>query len=167
MDDKDVHDMAFVAHNRLYKFTRMTFALKNTSATFLQAKDVIPATVKLQYAPVYIDDIDIFLKNTEEQPQHTEVVFTLLDNAGMTVTLKKFLFISETIEYMGHIIAKRKVICRNYDYKSYRSFVVSKYDIKNSIISLIVQRLPMLRSKFCKINLITKRKIEKRRVFAF
>lgn len=46
MDKKDFEKTAFVIHNGLYEYTRMSFRLKNDPATFLKAMDVLLASVE-------------------------------------------------------------------------------------------------------------------------
>ena len=96
---------AFVSHHGLFRCTRMPFGLKNAPGTFQRAIDIILATVRWQCAIVYLDDIVIFSNNVKEHLQHITKVLSLLNNAGMTLKLRKCFFLQQRVEYLGHIVA--------------------------------------------------------------
>lgn len=60
LDENNIYKTVFVTHNKLYRYTCMSFGLKNTSATFQRAMNTILAPVKWQDALVYIYDVFIF-----------------------------------------------------------------------------------------------------------
>lgn len=95
---------SFVTHNGLCRYNRMPFGLKNAPATFQRAMDVILATVKWQFALVYIDDVLSFSPGPEEHIKQVEIVFKLIHQAGMTLKLKKCHFFTDAIDYLGHVI---------------------------------------------------------------
>lgn len=109
IDDRDKDKTAFTSHHGLYRFTRMPFGLKNAPATFQRAMDVIVAPVRWQTALVYLDDIVIFFRTLEEHITHVRQVLSLLQNAGVTLKVKKCRFITNTIGYLGHVIRPRRL----------------------------------------------------------
>lgn len=60
MDQKDVNRTASVVNNWLFVYTGMLFGVKNAPATFRRVIDVVLATVKWQFALVYLDDTILF-----------------------------------------------------------------------------------------------------------
>lgn len=65
--DKNDFDMtAFATRNELYRYMRMPFESNTVSATFQQTVDIILAPGKLQHALVYVDNIVIFFRPSEE-----------------------------------------------------------------------------------------------------
>lgn len=60
MNGKEVYKTASVTYNWLFKYTKVSFELKNAPATFLRAMGEILATVRWKYALDYIDCIRIF-----------------------------------------------------------------------------------------------------------
>ena len=66
IDEEDKKKAAFTSHHDLFKYTRMPFGLNNAPATFQRTIDIVLATVKLQYAIVYLDDIIVLSKDAEE-----------------------------------------------------------------------------------------------------
>lgn len=89
IDEKDVDKTAIVAHNELLKYSRMPFGLKNASATFQRAINVILTTVKWQFSIVYIDDNIIFSKPPDQHQKQLEEFMRLLQKTGVTIKLKK------------------------------------------------------------------------------
>ncbi|CAN8061906.1 unnamed protein product [Agarophyton chilense] len=73
-------------------------------ATFQRALDIIPSKVKRTTALVYIDDVIIYSRSVEEDFAHVCTVQTLLAEAGVTLKLRKCVFFTRTVEYLGHII---------------------------------------------------------------
>lgn len=102
---KKVVKTSFVTPNGFYKYTRMPFGLKNVPAMFQRAMNVFLATVKMLFTLFYIGDIITFSKSAKEHLQHIEKVLKLLNCTGMTINLKNFSFLSETIDFRGHFIA--------------------------------------------------------------
>lgn len=62
------------------------------------------------YALVYIHDITIFLKISEEDLRHIGKVSKLLNNEKMTIKLKKCSFFSAGIVYLSYIIAPVRLL---------------------------------------------------------
>lgn len=65
MDEKDVNKAAFATNAGLFCYTNMSFGLKNAPATFQRATGVILASVKWQFAILYIDDIITFTQSPQ------------------------------------------------------------------------------------------------------
>lgn len=105
MNDKHLDKTAFVTHLGLFKYMRMPFRLENAPSTFQRAMDVIPTSVKGQYAIVEIDNIIIFPKTEDEHSKHIYEMLQVLKNAGRAIKLKKCFFYRKTIDYLGHVIA--------------------------------------------------------------
>ena len=104
IDEDDQEKTAFVTHQGLYHFTRMPFGLRNAPATFQRAVDIVLSSVRWQFCIVYLDDVIIFSNSVDEHIDHIDQVLTLLENAGMSIRLKKSFFMHKEIEYLGHII---------------------------------------------------------------
>lgn len=87
----------------------MPFALKNAKVTFHREMDVLLATVKCQYALVYLEDIIVFSELAQEHLRYNEEVLQLLKNASVTVKFKNCHFFSASIFSLGHVIAPGKL----------------------------------------------------------
>lgn len=60
--------------------------------------------VNWQSAVVYLDDVFVFLKTDEQHHNHLQRVLLLLQDAGVTLTLKPCSLVTKTIKYFGHVI---------------------------------------------------------------
>lgn len=109
MDKKAVGMMAFVACNGLYKYTRILSGSKIAPAAFQRAMDGVPATVKYQYALVYIDEVIMSSETSKKHSQNIEKVLMLLKHAGIRTKLKDNSIFDETIDYSGHIVVPGRI----------------------------------------------------------
>ena len=90
-EDKD--KTAFISHYGLYRWLRMPFGLKNAPGTFQRAADIILASVKWQFALVYLDDIIVYSKSIEEHLDHLASVLKLLQRAGLNTQAAEVSFL--------------------------------------------------------------------------
>lgn len=85
------------------------FELKNVPATFQLPMDVIRATVTLQSAIIYIDDVTILFKSPEEPVKHIKEVLGLRMATEIIRKQKKCHFFSKSIDKLGHVTAPGKL----------------------------------------------------------
>lgn len=97
----DRTETTFDSHNELYWFIRMPDRHRNASRPFQKTIVVINATVRRQFALVYMDDTVLFCKTLEKYMLHIRETLILLNNAGVTFQLEKCQF-TATIDYLGH-----------------------------------------------------------------
>lgn len=89
MDGKSVGKAVFVANSGLYEQTKLLFALRNVSATLYKAKDVVEATVRWQYASVYIDDIIVVCETPKKHLQHIEKIVNVVSSVRTITKMRK------------------------------------------------------------------------------
>ncbi len=53
---------------------------------------------------VYLDDVIAFSRTIEEHFEHLQDVLRLLEEAGVTLKLKKCQLFCDTVDYLGHVI---------------------------------------------------------------
>lgn len=70
---------------------------------------VILAAVKCQYFSVCLDDIVIHSKYSEKQIGNVHNGSILLNIADVSLRLKTFNFITETIKYLDHVIRPKRL----------------------------------------------------------
>lgn len=92
-----MYKTAFVVHNRLYRYIRMSFRLENVSTISPRPILIILAPGKELHALVYLDDAIIFSKSLEEHIQHVEPILQLMQKADIILKLKKSFFVSDAI----------------------------------------------------------------------
>lgn len=71
--------------------------------------DVRRSAVKWQFAFVYFYDIFVFSCFMTEQIDHVIYLLTRLRDAGVTLKLKAYNFLTETIHKMGEVICTRQL----------------------------------------------------------
>lgn len=109
LDEEDCNKTAFTSHCGLFHFICMRSEIKSPNGMLQRVMHVILATVKWKLALVYLNDIIIFSKSPLKQVDHVHQVLKLLSDVEVTLTLKKFSFFTDTMDYLGHIINPGKL----------------------------------------------------------
>ncbi|KAE9031891.1 hypothetical protein PR001_g10851 [Phytophthora rubi] len=94
---------AFTTKQGLYRFVRMPFGLMNTPSTFQRMINGVLRGLTWLTCLVYLDDIVVFTRGGIER--HIVELATVLERlsaAGLTLKLKKCMFATKSMEYLGH-----------------------------------------------------------------
>ena len=94
---------AFVTPFGKYEFKVMPFGLVGAPATFQRLMNEILSPVR-EFAIAYMDDICIFSASWTEHLKHLRKIFQLLEDAGLTVNLKKCRLGRTSVTYLGHTV---------------------------------------------------------------
>lgn len=100
---------AFTLHLKIYQSIRMSFGHCNAPGTFRSTMNVVPFSVKWEFALVYFDNILIFSRTLEQHSKHVSKNLSLLDSAGATLKLKKCSFFTNFINPLGHVVRPRRM----------------------------------------------------------
>jgi len=106
-DDKD--KTAFTTMYGNYNFRVMPFGLCNAPATFQREMNRIFLDLIGECMFVYIDDIIVFSKNTEEHIKHLKLVFEILYKNGLKVNFEKCTFFKTEVVLLGHILSTKGI----------------------------------------------------------
>jgi len=109
MDPADREKTAFCTRYGTYEFTVMPFGLCNAPATFQRLMNSVFYEVLWKFALVYMDDIIIFSKTSEDHRNHLERIFQLLAEAGLKLNPDKCDFYQNCILFLGHMISKKGI----------------------------------------------------------
>lgn len=90
--------MAFVCHRRLLKFNRLAFGLANAPGQFQRRMDKILLGLIGTIYFIYIDDIVIYSRTTDEHARHVQLVLDRIVAAGLTLKFSKCHFGQEEVE---------------------------------------------------------------------
>lgn len=113
--DEDIEKTALSTPFGLFEFTRMSFGLCGAAQTFQSFIDEILRNLTVKYEGferkvtffAYIDDILVASKSEKEHLEDLEALFTVLDQNGLRINLKKCTFLEEEINFLGHRITTK------------------------------------------------------------
>ncbi|KAF2890253.1 hypothetical protein ILUMI_15920, partial [Ignelater luminosus] len=94
----------FSYNNQTYVFNRLPFCLSTSVASFIRGLNQVLGSDILQFVTAYVDDMLIISEDSDMHFIHLERLFCRLQEAGITVKLKKSKFSCSEIEFLGHII---------------------------------------------------------------
>lgn len=101
---KDREKTAFITPDGLFHFNRLPFGLCGAPPTFQRLMDQVLGGLKWTQCLVYMDDVLVFGCNLEEHNERLSRVLEAIENAGLTLNVKKCLFGSTSVTYLGHCI---------------------------------------------------------------
>jgi hypothetical protein len=100
-EDRD--KTAFTTKAGLYRFIRMPFGLMNAPSTFPRMMNGVLRGLTWTTCLVYLDDIVVFTRGgLERHLVQLATVLQRLADAGLTLKLKKCVFATRQMEYLGH-----------------------------------------------------------------
>lgn len=103
MAPEDQDKTAFTTKQGLYRFKRMPFGLMNAPSTFQRMMNGVLRGLSWLSCLVYLDDIVVFTRGGIER--HVVELATVLERlsaAGLTLKLKKCVFATKSMGYLGH-----------------------------------------------------------------
>ena len=104
LDDDSVPISAFVTPHGQFQWRFMPFGLRNAPATFQRLVWKVLAGLE-GFTCAYLDDVVIFSNSWSEHMNHLRIVFSRLQNAGLTLKKAKCVFATAVIDYLGHTIS--------------------------------------------------------------
>ena len=87
----------------------MPFGLCNAPATFQRTLDILLAGLRWQSCLVYLEDIIVFSRSIEDHFKHLCEILAILEEAGLSLKLKKCNFFTKTVDDLGHVIRPGKL----------------------------------------------------------
>ena len=92
MSPESTDKTAFTCHRGLFQYKRMPFGLMNAPPTFQRLMNKLFSGTEWSFVFVYLDNIMIVSKSSEEHLQHVEKVLTNLEEVGLKLKPKKCAF---------------------------------------------------------------------------
>ncbi|KAF9762398.1 Transposon Ty3-I Gag-Pol polyprotein [Nosema granulosis] len=100
---QDIEKTAFVVPCGHYEFLRMPFGLTSAPREFQRCMSDLFA--ELDFVRIFLDDVLIFSKLTEEHTQHLQIVFDTLTSAGASINFEKSTFYQKQVTYRGNVVS--------------------------------------------------------------
>lgn len=89
-------------------YRKMPFGLSNVGTTFQKAMEMAFSGLMNKFVLVYLDDITIFLENTEDHLIHLRQIFERCREFGVSLNAKKCIFAIHEGRLLGHIVSKKE-----------------------------------------------------------
>lgn len=109
MESNSIPNTAFVTSSGFYEFLQLPFGLKNAAASFQRLMEIVLKDFKGKHCFVYIDDIVVYSRNEAEHLVHLSQVFSGLQEAGLTLNLKKCNLFQRSLVFLGHVVSANGV----------------------------------------------------------
>jgi len=94
---------AFVTHDGLYEWLRMSFGLTNAGATFVSAVRSMLRPIR-DFADSYFDDIEVGSQDWKTHLHHIRRFLNIVRKAGMTLNLAKCEFGKPKVKFVGRLV---------------------------------------------------------------
>ena len=107
--EEDMDKTTFICPRGMYRYRTMPFGLCNAGATFQRLMDVVLSGLNLEICLVYLDDIVVYSKTTEQHLERLEAVLTRLSRAGLKLKPEKCKFFQKSVSFLGHIISDQGI----------------------------------------------------------
>ena len=93
-----------------YKFTILPFGLTNALGVFMSLMNGVFREYLDKFVQVFIDDILIYSRTTEEHDEHLRLVLQCLREHKLYGKLSKCSFYQSRIHYLGHVISDEGIV---------------------------------------------------------
>jgi hypothetical protein len=101
----DIPKTAFSNRYGLYEYLVMSFGLTNAPAYFMYLMNSVFMQELDKFVVVFIDDILIYSKNSEEHAKHLHVILQRLRDHHLYAKFSKCEFWLDTVKFLGHTIS--------------------------------------------------------------
>ena len=104
LEEKSKELTAFSTSKGNWEFKVLPFGLSNEPATFQRLMDLILTGLHSSQCLVYLDDIIIFGKTSDEHLTRLRIVLEALNQAGLTLKPPECQWARTEVKYLGHSI---------------------------------------------------------------
>jgi hypothetical protein len=103
--EEDIPKIAFRTRYGHYEFLVMSFGLTNAPSVFMDTMNRVFHDYLDQFTVVFINDILIYSKMSEEHEEHLRKVLERLRNEKLYAKLEKCEFWLDSVSFLGHVIS--------------------------------------------------------------
>jgi len=126
MEPQSKPKTAFITPTGLYHFNVMPFGLKNAPATFQRLMETVLGMLRGKICFVYIDDIIIYSPSVAQHFNDLQSVLLKLQEAGLTINLKKSKFCLKEITFLGHVVSINGITADSSKVEAIKSYPVPR-----------------------------------------
>jgi hypothetical protein len=108
--EEDIPKTAFMTHYGQYEFLVMSFGLTNAPAVFMDMINRVFHDNLDQFTIVFIDDILIYSRTSEEHEEHLWKTLERLRREKLYAKLEKCKFWLDSVSFLGHEISGERVV---------------------------------------------------------
>jgi hypothetical protein len=109
IQEEDREKTAFSCHMGHYQFTKLPYDVNNGPATYQRCMDLILTGLKGIDCLAYLDDLICYSAMMEERAEKLEGICQRIEEANFKIQPTKCVFAMDTVEYLGHLVAKEGV----------------------------------------------------------
>lgn len=110
ISEASVHRTAFVTPEGHYEYLKMPYGLSNSPIVYQRIiNKTLRKFIDSGQVLVYIDDVLLMSSTVDEGVSLLREVLTTLTQAGFSINLRKCVFLTTEIEYLGRIISQGQV----------------------------------------------------------
>ena len=106
---QDRDKTTFICPRGMYRYRTMPFGLCNAGATFQRLMDVVMSGLHLDVCLVYLDDIVVFSKTTEEHLERLVRILGRLQSAGLKLKPEKCCLMQRSVSFLGHVVSDQGI----------------------------------------------------------
>ena len=103
--EQDVHRTAFRTKYGHYEFVVMPFGLTNAPTVFMELMNSIFIDFLDQFVVVFIDDILVYSRSSEEHAGHLRTVLQVLRDRELYAKFSKCEFWMPKVAFLGHVVS--------------------------------------------------------------
>jgi hypothetical protein len=107
--DEDIPKTAFSMRYGLYEYLVMSFGLTNAPAHFMYLMNSVFMTELDNFVVVFIDDILVYSKSTEDHEEHLRVVLRRLQGHRLYAKFSKCEFWINEVTFLCHVISSEGI----------------------------------------------------------
>ena len=102
----DIDKTAFNTRYGHYEYLVLPFGLTNAPATFMHLMNSVFADYLDEFVIVFLDDVLVFSRTTEEHKRHVRLVLQRLREHRLYANMKKCEFFQPKISFLGHVVSR-------------------------------------------------------------
>jgi hypothetical protein len=107
--EEDIPKTAFVTRYGHHEFRVVPFGLTNAPAAFMNLMNLVLMPYLDKFVVVFIDDILIYSRSTEEHAEHLRSLLQTLRERQLYAKFKKCEFWLEEVAFLGHVISGKGI----------------------------------------------------------